>query len=158
VKGKKHNSYITHFDFSADGAFLQSNCGAYELLFWDLSSEASSQELVQIPSARKLRDVNWHTWTCTLGWPVQGIWPPCSDGTDINAVHRNHAGHLLATADDFGKVKVFRYPCVSKSSEYTELSGHSSHVTNVRWMMGDGMLVSTGGNDKSVMLWKVKAN
>merc|ERR1711865_343019 len=29
----KHNSFITHFDFSMDSATLQSNCGAYELLF-----------------------------------------------------------------------------------------------------------------------------
>lgn len=35
---KKHSSYITHFDVSRDSCFLQSTCGAYELLFWDLSS------------------------------------------------------------------------------------------------------------------------
>ena len=29
----KHNSFITHFDFSMDSATLQSNCGGYELLF-----------------------------------------------------------------------------------------------------------------------------
>jgi microtubule-associated protein-like 6 len=35
---KKHSSYITHFDVSRDSCFLQSTCGAYELLFWDLNS------------------------------------------------------------------------------------------------------------------------
>lgn len=35
---KKHSSYITHIDFSTDGTALHSNCGAYELLFWDLNS------------------------------------------------------------------------------------------------------------------------
>ena len=30
-----HNSFITHIDWSSDGTNLQSNCGAYELLFWD---------------------------------------------------------------------------------------------------------------------------
>lgn len=29
----KHNSYITHFDFSVDSTVVQSNCGGYELLF-----------------------------------------------------------------------------------------------------------------------------
>lgn len=33
---RKHSSYITHMDFSNDGNFLHSNCGAYELLFWDV--------------------------------------------------------------------------------------------------------------------------
>jgi WD40 repeat protein len=31
-----HNSFITNLDWSRDGAHLQSNCGAYELLFWDV--------------------------------------------------------------------------------------------------------------------------
>lgn len=36
---RKHSSYITHLDFSRDGSYLHSNCGAYELLFWDVSNE-----------------------------------------------------------------------------------------------------------------------
>lgn len=35
---KKHSSYITHIDFSRDGNYLHSTCGAYELLFWDSNS------------------------------------------------------------------------------------------------------------------------
>ena len=34
----KHNSVINHFDFSADGRYMQSNCSAYELLFSDTST------------------------------------------------------------------------------------------------------------------------
>lgn len=43
--------------------------------------------------------------TCT------GIWPEGADGTDINAVARSHDGKLLVSADDFGKVHLFSYPC-----------------------------------------------
>jgi WD40 repeat protein len=35
---KGHTSHITHMDWSADGAFLQSNCGGYELLFWEVAT------------------------------------------------------------------------------------------------------------------------
>lgn len=107
----------------------------------------------QVTSASELKDVKWATWTCTLGWPVQGIWPPCADGTDINAVDRSHSGHLLATSDDFGKIKLFRYPCLpnAKSNVY---SGHSSHVMNVRWTLGDQYLLTAGGNDKCIFQWK----
>ena len=47
---------------------------------------------------------------CVLfcSWPVQGIWPPFADGTDVNSVHRSPDNRLLATADDFGRVKLFR--------------------------------------------------
>lgn len=42
---------------------------------------------------------------------LTGIWPDGADGTDINAVCRSHDGSLLASADDFGKVHLFSYPC-----------------------------------------------
>jgi WD40 repeat protein len=150
LRGKfnKHNSYITHFDFSADGRFLQSNCGAYELLFCDTAAGK------QITSASELRDVRWSSWTCTLGWPVQGIWPAGADGTDINAVDRSNSGHLIATSDDFGNVRVLRYPCVEEGANALMCSGHSSHVMNVRWTVGDEYLISCGGNDKSIFQWK----
>ena len=60
---------------SVDGSVLQSNDGSYELLFWDAKSGK------QIKSAPSVANVCWDTFTCTLGWPVQGIWPPGSDGT-----------------------------------------------------------------------------
>jgi len=31
-----HSSYITQLDWSRDSKVLQSNCGAYEILYWDL--------------------------------------------------------------------------------------------------------------------------
>ena len=35
AKIRKSSSYITHIDFSADSVFLQTNDGAYELLYYD---------------------------------------------------------------------------------------------------------------------------
>lgn len=67
---QKEHQFI-HFliDWSADSKYLQSNCGAYELLFW----KAETGEQHKHP--HELRDVKWATFTCILGWPVQGIWP-----------------------------------------------------------------------------------
>jgi WD40 repeat protein len=143
----KHNSVINHIDVSNDGRFMQSNCSAYELLFCDLGSGK------QVTSATELRDVKWDTWTCTLGWPVQGIWATGMDGSDINAVARSHSGHLVATSDDFGKVNLFRYPCVKAGAQSVAYHGHSSHVMNVRWTVGDEFVLTCGGNDKCVMQW-----
>jgi len=36
-KMNKHSSYITHLDWSEDSCYLHSTCGAYELLFWDVT-------------------------------------------------------------------------------------------------------------------------
>ena len=64
------------------------------------------------------------------------------DGTDINGVDRSKKPHpdgyhLVASADDFSKVKVFRYPSIRENSEFIEGRGHSSHVTQVKWSKDD---------------------
>lgn len=75
-----HSSYITHLDWSADSRIIQSNCGAYELLYFEA---ATGKQIRQ-----NQRDAQWATWTCTLGFPVMGVWRDDTDGTDINAVCR----------------------------------------------------------------------
>jgi len=145
----KHNSYITHLDFSADSSHIQSNCGAYELMFYNVADGSHNN------SPSSVKNVDWSTWTCVLGWPVQGVWPDSSDGTDINATHRSNNGRYVAAADDFGNVKIFNYPCVSKSNGHVAGKGHSSHVTNVRFSADDQFMYTNGGNDRSIMQWKI---
>jgi len=145
---RKHNSVINHIDLSANGRYMQSNCSAYELLYCDTATGN------QITNPNELKDVTWETWTCTLGWPVQGIWAQGMDGSDINSVSRSHSGHLIATSDDFGKIRLFRYPAVTAGALCLSYSGHSSHVMNVSWTAGDECLISCGGNDRCVMQWK----
>lgn len=154
----KHSSAVLHVDFTADGRYFQTNCQAAELLFG--YPETGKQET----SATKVAEYNcdlgeedglqWATQTCKLGWSVQGIWPHGSDTTDINAVDRSSDHKLLATADDFGLVKLFRFPCAQEHSKFVAFEGHSSHVTNVRWTAAN-QLVSVGGNDKCVFVWNM---
>ena len=155
----KHSSAVLHFDFSVDEKWMQSTCQAYELLFSEAKTavqETSASKLAHYNSQRTDENAQqqWITWTCPLGWPVQGIWPSGADGSDINSVDRSHAGNIIATADDFGLVKLFRYPCVKENSKFVECTGHSSHVTNVRWTLED-VLISVGGNDKCVFVWRI---
>jgi microtubule-associated protein-like 6 len=144
----KHNSFVSHLDFTRDSQHMQSNDGAYELLFADVTTGS------QIPAPSALKNADWSTWTCTLGWPVQGAWPEFADGTELSAVDRSHDGKTLAAADDFGRVKLFRYPSVIKRSADTCYRGHSSHVTKVRWLADDTHLITVGGNDRCVFQWK----
>jgi len=56
----------------------------------------------------------------------------------------------LATADEYGKVKLFKYPsCMPKAACNTYL-GHSSFVTNCRFHKDGNYLISTGGEEKSI--------
>lgn len=57
-----------------------------------------------------MRDTVWASQTCTLCFQTLGIWPENSDGTDVNTSARNKEGNLLASGDDWGKVKLYSYP------------------------------------------------
>jgi len=81
----------------------------------------------------------WSSHTCVLGWPVQGIWPRGADNSDINAVDRSINGKYLASADDFGKIKVFRNPVIEEGKNFLEYGGHSSHVTCTRWTASNNL-------------------
>jgi WD40 repeat protein len=102
-----------------------------------------------------MRDTHWATQSTIFGWALRGIWPEDADGTDVNAVSRSHAGNLVATADDFGKVKLFRFPCIVPRADHRPYGGHSSHVTNIGFTANDAWLVSTGGDDRAVFQWEV---
>ena len=86
---------------------------------------------------------------------MQEIWPSGSDGTDINAACISPDQKYVATSDDFGQVSLFNYPVITKGAKKVVGNGHSSHVTNVRFALDGKRLISTGGNDKTVMIWKI---
>ena len=139
-------SALTHLDWDVSSSMLVVNSQAYELKFLDVNAKKSI-------AASGSRDIDWYTWSCVLGFPVQGIFPPCSDGTDVNSTCRSNSKKVLATGDDFSTVKLFKYPCTVKRASYKEYRGHSSHVTKVKFSFDDKFLVSVGGNDKTVIVW-----
>ena len=151
---KGHSSYIRHLDWSLNSDSLQSNSGNNEILFWDIQS-GSPVATGPITYRNEL----WATYTCTFGWAVQGIWPTCAKETDINSCDRSSMDcepyQLLAVGDDKGKVKLFRYPCVSKA-KYKEGKGHSSHVVGVKFSGDNKYVISIGGNDGCIFQWNIR--
>uniref|UniRef100_A0A672RI08 Uncharacterized protein n=1 Tax=Sinocyclocheilus grahami TaxID=75366 RepID=A0A672RI08_SINGR len=129
-----HSSFITHLDWSVDSQYLVSNSGDYEILYWIPSV------CKQVVSVETTRDIEWASFTCTLGFHVFGLWPDGSDGTDINAVCSSNAKRLLVTGDDFGKVHLFSFPCSQSRAPSHIYCGHSSHVTNVNFLHDDSHL------------------
>ncbi|CAL7950216.1 unnamed protein product [Xylocopa violacea] len=144
-----HSSFITHVDWSMDGQILRSNSGDYELLYWNPGV------CRQIPQPSMMRDMGWASHTCVISFETIGIWPEGADGTDVNNCTRSSDSKLLATGDDFGKVKLFSYPACQPKSLCHTYGGHSSHVTNVSFLQDDTRLISTGGSDTSVLQWIV---
>ena len=68
-------------DWSQDNTYIRTNCGAYELLFWNMN------DCAQDPSGKSnTTGVAWATSTVKFGWNVEGIYPSGTDGTHINGV------------------------------------------------------------------------
>lgn len=145
-----HSATVTCADWSCNSQFLQSNCNTYEIIYWDIKSGRPIASLAD--SIEK--DTNWYTWTCLLGFPVMGIWPDYSDGSDINSLQLTKDKRFVVTADDHGKVKLFNAPCVVEDAPALTYSGHSSHVTGVRFLLHDSHVVSIGGLDEAIFQWK----
>ena len=95
--------YCYYYYFS--GKLLQVNTGDREVLYFE--APRGKQHFL---SQQDAEEVEWYSWTCVLGPSVQGVWPPYTDVTDVNTACVSHDGHVIATGDDFGYVKLFQYP------------------------------------------------
>ena len=87
------------------GKLIQLNTGDREVLYFE--APRGKQQLI---SKDDTEEITWSTWTCVLGDSCKGIWPAYTDVTDVNAACVSHDGHVIATGDDFGFVKLFQYP------------------------------------------------
>lgn len=141
-----HSSTVNHVDFSRDSLLLMSASADYDLLYWNVRTGK------QVTEAQ--RDVDWLTWTSRIGFAVMGIWPEFSDGTDINSVDRSNSKEVVATADDFGGVKIFNWPCVVANAGFRKYKGHSSHVTCARFSHSDNWLFTCGSRDRAVFQFR----
>ena len=90
-----------------EGRLLMTNSGAKEILYF----EAPKGSRINIRE-EDIKKLTWHTFTSVLGPTCEGIWPPCSDVTDVNSTCLTKDRRILASGDDFGIVKLFEYPCL----------------------------------------------
>ena len=62
----------------------------------------------------EIQSIHWASWTSVLGPEVHGIWPKYTQVNDINATDASFEHQSIVTGDDFGLVKLFRFPCIKK--------------------------------------------
>ena len=83
------------------------NTGDREVLYFE--APRGKQHFI---SRDEEEEIEWATYTGILGKAFEGIWPPYSDVTDVNAAMVSPDGSVIATGDDFGYVKLFTFPSV----------------------------------------------
>lgn len=102
----------------------------------------------------EIKKIEWNSFTGVLGDEVNGIWEKYADKTDINASDANFEDQVIVTGDDFGLVKLFRFPSVKKGAKFRKYVGHSSHVTNVCFTSKKDRVISIGGADHGIFQWR----
>ena len=61
---------------------------------------------------------------------------------------------LLASADDSGAIRLFRFPCPDGQSQYHEYHGHTAEIASVRWSYDADCLISVGSRDHCIFQWE----
>ena len=138
-----HVSHVSHLDFATDGIHLRSNAIDLELLYWNNTE--------QITDTDQIDELEFESQNVTLTFETLGIWPQKADGTDINSCTRYK--DTLFVGDDFGRVRIYKYPVIQGEAESVELLGHADHVKHVQPMV-DGQIVSSGGREVSLLQWQ----
>jgi WD40 repeat protein len=167
-------------DWSYDSLLLRSTCQAYELLCWDVPT-GKLNTAVNVADIRWKTNHCVLGFSLMGIWPpyrfvsflclfvcllsiIYYSYCSCyyydhllySDGTDINAVDVcEEKGLAVSANDDAGLVRLFNYPCIVKNAPAKDYGGHSSHVTNIKFIKGGDSLVTAGGNDGSAMIFSV---
>ena len=147
MTGCRQYFYIRHIDWSEDSTVMQSNSGDFEMLFWEMPSGK------QIKFPADTRNMDWATWTCVAGWPVQGILPRYYMGTDVTTCDRSHTRTVVASGDQFGMLNMYQYPA-HKGCAGRTFGAHSAKVTQVRFMFDDTYLVTVGA-DMTLCQWRI---
>jgi len=148
---------LTHLDWSEDSRFTQVNTAHGDIKFF------TAPQCDEVPASDpRVANAEWATWSLPCGWPTQGLWAPTMMPGDLNAVARCNKGdweqgeRVIASADDYGRVRLSRYPANIGESAHREYWGHSAHVTNCEFSSNDKWLVTTGGGDRCVLVWRHK--
>lgn len=60
--------------------------------------------------------LNWRSGQSPVGLHTLGIFPPRSQITDVLSVSQSNSRRLLASADVFGRIKLFNNPAINMRS------------------------------------------
>lgn len=154
-KPANHRAAPTHIQWSADRSLIKVLTRDYEVCHWLVNEEGRCLKFY--PHLPDPDDVEWAGDPLVAGWDVQGCYQAEWDGTDLNDITLSSDGQFLVAGDDFGIVRLFRYPAISnKPGAHRMYLGHSSFVVGVEFCRNDEYLITCGGNDMAVFQWKLE--
>lgn len=163
---ERHTGPLTHVEWSTDSSCLRSNCSMLELRFWDCEGDQMHPE----EQHARLRSLEW-TGGCLYSRETSGIHGVDADGNSdrdmrVRTVSVSHStsaiDKLLVSGDEFQQVKLSRYPCVTPPGAQDHSAGrssmgHASALTALRFSFNDRYVMSAGGEDLCIFVWRVRS-
>jgi microtubule-associated protein-like 6 len=149
-KCRRHTGPVRRFDFSEDSKYLQTSGDDRELFFFNAGTAQAMGNL------GAMKDVNFPPQSVPFGWGTAGAFSPMDDGSDVLCSGRSFSGNVLATGDNFGNLKLFRYPCWSLGAASHEFRAHGGRLGDVAFTNEDSHLITCGEDDRSLMQWRHK--
>ena len=78
--GNSTGVYPTKLDFDENGQWVRSCDTEFRLVYHSAATGEHSKN-----GFKELKNINWPTQRCPIGWPVRGIWPTSDDGMRITS-------------------------------------------------------------------------
>jgi microtubule-associated protein-like 6 len=154
-RGPCTDSPRIHMDWDVQGTTLMASSGAEHLTFWDLRY-AEGRPRCRQRRAVEVRDMEWASSTCILGWPLQGVYAHTPEAS-IVAVHAARVRPLCVVAAGDGALSLFRFPSPDPCAPVSSVHAHQFGVTCARILRTDNRVISAGGTDGCVAQWCIEA-
>ncbi|CAK4751262.1 unnamed protein product, partial [Aphanomyces euteiches] len=86
----------------------------------------------------------------------QSVWPIKKNFYDVVALNRNRASTILVAGDQYGHVRLYKYPCLPATNLCHQYSGHCGRISHVEFSMDDQFVVTSGEEDRCLFQWRVE--
>lgn len=146
-----HCSAVKEIDWSKDGMYFQSQTVDLEILFWKASL------CRQITNTAIVRDLEWHTHNCTIGFYVFGIWPNTQNGVPINYCDRSNDDKHLLVANDSGCLSLYSWPASYQQCLHHNYFANCNHLNIVKFLPNAKQLVAVASNDCLISEWSLES-
>jgi len=150
AKEQKASGCINAIDWTLDSSDIRTFSGAHETIYFNMKEKKFDAH-----GGQTAKEKMWASNTMKYGDEEKGMNPAGEDKTHINDIQQSRDGSHIFSADDFGLVNAFHMPN-PKCEDSSSYCGHSEHVSRIRLTPDQQRLLSVGGEDKTLIQWRIK--
>ena len=136
--------------------YSQGATNSHDLLYWEVKRTGR-----QIRDVAQMRDVQWHTHSCPIGWHMAGLHPKIGETSyEVTATEQLDKDVVVA-GTSMGELQLSRFPSLEDAAHKT-IRAHAASVSAICFVRGGGVrrgrdrLLSAGGDDLTMICWRVR--